>query len=63
MDALVGRVATVERSDGHAGTVRLDGSLWTATGGSGSLPDPGETVLVAGYDGMILLVTPVAVRP
>jgi membrane protein implicated in regulation of membrane protease activity len=63
MDALIGRVATVERSDGLAGTVRLDGSLWTATAGSSDLPGPGETVLVAGYDGMILLVTPVAVRP
>jgi membrane-bound serine protease (ClpP class) len=63
MDALVGRVATVERSDGHTGTVRLDGSLWTATAGSSGLPEPGESVLVAGYDGMILLVTPVAVRP
>ena len=63
MDSLVGRLATVERSDGHTGTVRLDGSLWTATAGSYALPGPGESVLVAGYDGMILLVTPVAVRP
>jgi membrane protein implicated in regulation of membrane protease activity len=63
MDALVGRVAMVERSEGRQGTVRLDGSLWSATSGSGNLPAPGETVLVAGYDGMILLVTPVAVRP
>jgi membrane protein implicated in regulation of membrane protease activity len=63
MDALVGRVAMVERSEGRQGTVRLDGSLWTATSGAGDLPAAGETVRVAGYDGMILLVTPVAVRP
>jgi membrane-bound ClpP family serine protease len=63
MDALVGRVATVERSEGRQGTVRLDGSLWSATSGSGELPAPGDTVRVAGYHGMILLVTPVAVRP
>ena len=63
MDSLVGRVAVVERAAGRAGTVRLEGSLWNATSSAGDLPGPGETVLVAGYDGMMLVVTPVAVRP
>jgi membrane protein implicated in regulation of membrane protease activity len=62
MEALVGRTAVVERAAGHSGTVRLDGSLWNACTASGELPPPGKAVLVDGYDGMMLRVTPVPVR-
>lgn len=62
MEALVGRRAVVERAGGPSGTVRIDGSLWNACVATGELPPPGNTVLVDGYDGMMLRVTPVPVR-
>ncbi|HEY3238409.1 MAG TPA: NfeD family protein [Acidimicrobiia bacterium] len=62
MEALVGRRAVVERAAGQSGTVRIDGSLWNACVASGELPPPGNAVLVDGYDGMMLRVTPVPVR-
>lgn len=62
MEALIGRRAiVVERGDGRHGRVRIEGALWTATSAAGILPEPGEAVQVAGYDGMMLLVTPVTV--
>ncbi len=62
MEALVGhRAVVVERVDEHHGRVRIEGALWSATASRGWLPEPGETVQVAGYDGMMLLVTPVTV--
>jgi membrane protein implicated in regulation of membrane protease activity len=57
MEALIGRQALVERAEGTRGTVRLDGSLWSAFSVSGDLPAPGNSVLVDGFDGMMLRVT------
>jgi membrane-bound ClpP family serine protease len=58
MEALVGRCAVVEMASGISGTVRLDGSLWNARSTFGELPPRGATVLVDGYDGMMLCVRP-----
>ncbi|MGH9021493.1 MAG: NfeD family protein [Acidimicrobiia bacterium] len=60
MEALIGRLAMVERSEGTKGTVRLDGSLWTATADPGfvSIPQPGAAVTVTGSEGMVLRVGP-----
>lgn len=63
LDAFVGRVAVVERAEGRKGTVRLDGSLWSAEADAGDLPPPGTSVLIAGHSGMMLMVKPAAVRP
>lgn len=61
MDALVGRTGTVVGWDGGSGTVRVDGSLWNA---SGPQPlAPGTDVVVAGYSGMtvhVVLAAPVS---
>lgn len=50
MDALVGRGGTVTRWDNTSGTVRVDGSLWNASG-SGPL-QPGAEIVVVGHSGM-----------
>ncbi|HEX2700731.1 MAG TPA: NfeD family protein [Acidimicrobiales bacterium] len=55
MEALVGRTGTVVRWDDATGTVRVDGSLWNA---SGRVPlRPGAAVVVDGFTGMTVHVT------
>jgi membrane-bound serine protease (ClpP class) len=56
MEALVGRVAVVERADGRRGTVRVDGLAWKAEAKSGDLPAAGCEVRVTGYRGLTLFV-------
>ena len=50
MEALVGRPGTVVRWEGAAGTVRVDGSLWTARGPVAL--SVGDEVVVVGSTGM-----------
>jgi membrane protein implicated in regulation of membrane protease activity len=52
--ALVGRPATVARWDETRGTIRLEGSLWNATGPSGL--SAGDTVLVEAWSGLTAIV-------
>jgi membrane-bound serine protease (ClpP class) len=56
MEALVGRMAVVERADGRRGTVRVDGLAWKAEAKSGDLPAPGCEIRVTGYRGLTLFV-------
>lgn len=52
--ALIGQPASVEEWHGASGRVRLEGSLWTATGPT--YLRPGDTVLVAGWSGLTVIV-------
>jgi membrane protein implicated in regulation of membrane protease activity len=61
MDALGGRRATVVRWDGDRGTIRLDGSLWSAAAEVPLLP--GDEVVVVGHDRMVLWIIPAPVAP
>ena len=55
MEALVGRPGTVVRWDDGSGTVRVDGSLWSARS---NVPlSPGTAVVVDGFKGMRVHVT------
>lgn len=56
MESLVGRPATVARWEGDRGTVRLDGTFWTATCSTSLAPAAGDTVEVTGFDGNVLRV-------
>ena len=55
MEALVGRAGTVVRWSGSTGTVRVDGSLWSAR--SRHPLRPGAEVVVEGFTGMTVHVT------
>ena len=61
MEAFAGRAATVVQWDGDRGTVRLDGSLWTATADVPLLPV--DEVVVVGHDRMVLWIIPAPVAP
>lgn len=52
--ALVGRLALVEHWDGQVGRVRLEGTLWNATGPTRLRP--GDMVVVEGWSGLTVLV-------
>lgn len=51
MESHLGRIATVARWDGAAGTVLLDGSRWNAVAPPGARFRVGEQVRVSGYRG------------
>jgi membrane protein implicated in regulation of membrane protease activity len=57
-NALVGRAATVLRWDGTRGTIRLEGSLWNATGPAGL--SAGDVVSVEGWSGLTAIVAAAA---
>lgn len=61
MEALVGRPGTVVRWAARAGTVRVDGSLWTAR--SPVALSVGDEVVVVGSTGMTVEVAPRAPVP
>ena len=55
MEALIGRTGEVVRWDDGSGTVRIDGSLWSARS---NIPlSPGTVVVVDGFKGMKVHVT------
>jgi membrane-bound ClpP family serine protease len=56
MEALVGRVGVVTEWDGPHGSVRLQGSLWTAT--SSARLTVGDEVEVQAFSGMTITVSP-----
>jgi membrane-bound serine protease (ClpP class) len=57
--ALVGRTAVVREALHPRGQVFIEGALWQADAGTGSV-EAGRTVIVRGVDGLLLLVEPVA---
>ncbi len=59
-EALLGRTGrvTVVADDGRAGTILMDGELWSCR--SGSTLRPGDLVTVEGREGLLLTVSPVA---
>jgi membrane-bound ClpP family serine protease len=63
MEALVGRMARVQRAHGRQGVVRVEGLEWKAEAKSGDLPEPGGEVRVTGYRGLTLFVDPTPPEP
>lgn len=60
LESFVGQTAEVVRWDGDRGTVRIEGSLWNATGAQPLVPGAGAVVV--GHDGMTVVVSPAPVH-